>query len=242
MIDYSVITFNGDYDINEDEVRVCDFGNIKCFILADGLGGQGKGDIASTNAVKFAVNFLSKQNTVNESILQNCFSFVHNRIKDLQEKNTTLKNMRTTLNILVIENDIAYWAHSGDSRLYYFKKIGSYERTIDHSVTQMLVDMGEIKKKDIRRNSIRNELVSAIGMDTAQPIVNVHVPVRLKKGSGFLICSDGFWEWIEGSSMKKHFYLSTNSKSWLDKMLKIVKKKSKKNKMDNYSAIAIKIK
>ncbi len=242
MIDYSYLTLNGSYQINEDSVGFVNKENRQCFILADGLGGHGEGDVASRTAVAFAQNYFSTCAAINEKVIADCFSGIHDKLLSMQISEHTIRGIKTTLVVLIIENDVAYWAHVGDSRLYRFSRFAIKEQTKDHSVPQMMVVMGEITPEQIRGNPDRNKLLRALGMEGEAPRVEIHYPgIPVKKGDGFLLCSDGFWELLLEKDMKKSYIFSSTSSDWLEKMKTIVEKNGKNKKMDNYSAIAIKI-
>lgn len=87
-----------------------------------------------------------------------------------QKETREYADMKTTMVLLLISGNRAYWGHIGDSRLYYFKKNKMITRTLDHSVPQMLVNTGEIKEKDIRGHEDRSRLLRVVG----SPWMNGH--------------------------------------------------------------------
>lgn len=241
MIDYSYLSFQGDYDVNEDNIGIVDLPQRKCFILADGLGGHGNGEVASAAAVDYAKYILTHCKYIDRNVLTDCFIGAHNQLKAIQEKEHLVRAAKTTMVVLAIENGAAYWGHVGDSRLYAFSRLRITSQTKDHSVPQMMVAMGEIKEKDIRGNPDRNRLLRALGMDGDAPKVEIHPPVQAKSGSGFLLCSDGFWEWIKENNMEHCYRMTSSAGSWLEKMAKTVQENGQNGKMDNFSAITVKI-
>ena len=239
MTDYSFMTGKGERANNEDCVRVVDKGSFKAFILADGLGGHGNGEIASAAAVSAVENFVVN-NDFNENMLNECFIQAQKGVFEAQEV-CAFDEMRTTLVVLIINDNKAYWGHIGDSRLYVFDGIKCDYRTSDHSIPQLLLNMGEIEEKEIRHHSERNKLLKALGSpasenDELYSLGGENIDVR---GKSFLICSDGFWEWIEEKDMEKYLKKSKDADSWLKTMAdKVVDKGCGKN-MDNLSAITI---
>ena len=63
--------------------------------------------------------------------------------------------------------------------------------------------------------------------------------IDIEKGMSFLLCSDGFWEWITEKEMEKCLCKGDSSREALDMMVERVKKSGKNKNMDNYSAILI---
>ncbi len=68
------------------------------------------------------------------------------------------------------------------------------------------------------------------------------VDFRTVKGDSFLLCSDGFWEWIEEKNMSSILKQDVTAYDALMEMISVVKAKGEGNGMDNYSAILVNIK
>lgn len=239
MIDYDLITSKGERNINEDSVRIIDKGDMKVFVLADGLGGQGYGDVASTAAVS-AVEDYAKNNDFDENFLENCFMSAYESVISAQNEKNYF-DMRTTLVILVINDGKAYFGHVGDSRLYTFDK-GVYEyRTSDHSVTQALKNMGEIKEEEIRFHPDRNRLLKALGspLEEGDTLFDNDASDVDVKNKDFLLSSDGFWEWIVEKDMQKCLLKYNDAHICLKNMSNIALKNGFSKGMDNLSAVLV---
>jgi len=233
MIVCATLTDRGNREINEDSIRFdADAG---FFVLADGLGGHGYGDVASRIVTEYAISYFGRK----PGDLNGCFLESQNRLIDEQRKMNASDEMKTTMVCLYISDGKALWGHVGDSRLYHFKAGKLNKRTIDHSVTQMLVTMGEIREKDIRGHVDRNRLLRVMGTDWDVPKYELGQEVELGSKDAFLLCSDGFWEWINESAMEKTLKKSGSPNQWIEAMKKIVIKNGAGKNMDNFSAIAV---
>jgi serine/threonine protein phosphatase PrpC len=137
---------------------------------------------------------------------------------------------------------MAQGGHIGDSRLYHFSHGRLKGRTLDHSVPQMLVATGEIREKDIRHHEDRNRLIRVMGIEWASPRYELGTAVKVSAGDAFLLCSDGFWEWIEEKEMQKLLKKSSTPVAWLEAMQEVTECHSAGTNRDNYSAIAVFIK
>lgn len=162
-MDYAYFTDKGDREHNEDYIGFSEAGDKKIFVLADGLGGHGKGEVASCLVVENVKSMLNDNNVKDEKFLDNCFVMSQKRLLDEQKKSNSNGKMKTTLVILYIDGTTAKYGHIGDSRLYVVKNGKIQKRTIDHSVPQMLALAGEIREKDIRHHEDRNRLLRAMG-------------------------------------------------------------------------------
>lgn len=244
MIEYATISDIGDKQTNEDAVRVfvnqpyATYG----FVLADGLGGHGNGDIASNFVTECVGAAIENTDTFSGNFIDECFETAQNMLMD--EKETSgFPSIKTTMVLLLITNRTARWGHIGDSRLYLFRDNKLVKRTVDHSVPQMLALSGKINEKQIRHHSQRNMLLRAMGVEWDSSSYEIDERVfRLKQGDTFLICTDGFWEWIEEKTMIKILKKKLSAYDTLYEMTQEVKLNGKGHDMDNLSAILVNIK
>ena len=241
MIDYAYATSEGEREINEDSLKIVKKDeNNYCFLLADGLGGHGLGDAASRTAVNNSEEIYLAY-PEDENIISMLFESAQRRVLFEQEERRARSAMKTTLSVLTVSGKTARWGHIGDTRVYCFKPDGTYTRTLDHSVPQMLVDMGRISEDQIRYHPDRNRLLRVIGEEWSALSYQVAEPVELCSGTAFLLCSDGFWEHITENEMISALRPSASAEEWLEKMRSVVTANGKGRDADNYSAIAVKI-
>lgn len=238
MIEFSLFTNEGSRENNEDSVGMYQDGEAYCFMLADGLGGHGMGEVASQLAIETAVGRFA-QGEREEAFLQEAFEAAQEVIAARQQEDRRCRDMKTTLVVLDIEKDRIRWGHIGDSRLYYFVKGKLKERTLDHSVPQMLVSAGEIKEKEIRHHPDRNRLLRVLGTDQEEVNYQESQWVNRSGRQAFLLCSDGFWELIEEKKMETALKKAPTPEAWIKAMREIVCKNGRGTNMDNYSAVAV---
>lgn len=237
MITYKIYTDIGNREVNEDSVGEIDMNGRYCFALADGLGGHGRGDCASAMAVETALSMFTEH--YSDDFLNQCFQETQQNVLNAQTSNTELADMKTTMVLLTIDEEFIKWGHIGDSRLYHFNKFKIVERTLDHSVPQMLVNLGEIKEKDIRGHEDRNRLLRVIGSPWNGHSYELSEPLPNKKKQAFLLCTDGFWELIEEKKMVQFLKKAATVDDWMDMMVAEVKTNGTGINMDNNSAIAV---
>ena len=233
---FSIFTKCGTREINEDSVFCKQIENKSIFVLADGLGGHGGGEIASKLAVDTAIDVFEHGGDV---LLQRIFEEANNEIIKKQDEEGLPDDMKTTMVCLVVSDQIARWGHVGDSRLYFFRDGKPVLRTLDHSVPQALVLAGRLKEKKIRFHEDRSRLLRAMGVREKEFEVEVSKTTEILKQDAFLLCSDGFWEWVNEKEMCKTLKKADSPQEWLNAMEKILLKNGGKNDLDNYSAIAV---
>ena len=174
--------------------------------------------------------------------MKQLFEYAQDSLLKQKKKLKVTRQMCTTAVALLIENNKAYIGYIGDSRIYVVENDGVSYRTIDHSVPQILALHGDITDEDISHHPDRNKLLRALGMEWERPMYSLEKPLKLKNNQGFLLCSDGFWEWIEQKQICSMLKETNSAKQWLDSMVEVVESNSKGAVMDNCSAIVVKIK
>ena len=145
--------------------------------------------------------------------------------------------MKTTLVFLTLEDGQARWMHVGDSRLYHFRSGKLQTQTMDHSVSQMAVLMGEITPREIRFHEDRNRVLRALGGDNAKPELS-HTVMLTGGEDVFLLCTDGFWEYVYEEEMEALLKKCASPKKWLAEMEKLVHSRAPSDN-DNFTAAAV---
>lgn len=237
-MDFCSISKPGRRQVNEDCVGTFTGDKLSGFVVADGLGGHGKGDVASKIAVNAFIKTLEDGTSLSASQkLDMAVNTAQQAILLEQAHTHSFLQMKTTFAAIIIEGKTAICGHIGDTRIYVFRHKKIWKRTLDHSVPQMLVFSKEIKEKDIRNHPDRNKLLRALGVEGA---VKYDVfEVESKKAQAFLLCSDGFWENIVEDEMCHLLKKSHSVQKWMDLMCEMVERRGANQEMDNYSAIAV---
>lgn len=240
IIRYAVKSCQGSRSYNEDTVQVHETEGQRLCVLADGLGGQGHGEVASRTAVNSVIH-RAAWDRENEQFIAAAIEGAQCAVREKRKENAEYRNMCTTLVLLMITGRTARWGHIGDSRLYMFRRNKVYYQTVDHSVPQMLVKIGELEPSQVRKHPDRNRLLHSIGYEWTDNPYTVGPETELTKGDAFLLCSDGFWEYIEETEMISLLRRHKDPVSWLEAMKEIVAFRGRNEGQDNCSAICIRI-
>jgi len=238
QIEIASCSYQGGRDYNEDCVRHLEQNGVCVVAVADGLGGHGGGHIASSITAEVITRTFFKTPSMDPEFIHSLFELANIEVVKAQ---TPAEMMRSTGVALFVMGSQALWGHAGDSRIYYFRDGRLIYQTLDHSVSQMAVFSGEITKDEIRTHSDRNRVLKAFGEDGAlRPEVS---PVfTLEPGwHSFLLCTDGFWEYILENEMETDLTESENPHYWIHAMLKRITGRVPRD-TDNYSAAAVYVK
>lgn len=237
MIYFSLFSNTGNREINEDAVGATANNNNACFVLCDGLGGHGMGDVASQIVKENVLSLFDKVCEPN-NLISTMLEDSQQKLMNEQKLRNAEQRMKTTASVLILLNNKTIAGHIGDSRLYAFSDNKIVFRSRDHSVPQMLALSGEIKESDIRNHPDRNVLLRAMGVPWEQPMYEIN-DISSCFCDAFLLCSDGFWELIEETEMCALLRRARDVSEWLDMMKSVVEINGIGKNMDNYSAIAV---
>jgi serine/threonine protein phosphatase PrpC len=239
MITYSLITNIGSRQINEDAVGVSQNNGNLCFILCDGLGGHGMGDVASALVKDEFLSAFAEEPNPDASFISKSFVNAQKKLLKKQSEHGAKNKMKTTTVCMICNDKKVYVGYIGDSRFYAFSKNDVKVQSKDHSVPYMLYLSKEIKEDEIRNHPDRNMLLRVMGSDWNGTMYESLKPLNLKKYQAFLLCSDGFWELITEQKMCDLLQKTNTVEEWLNAMTEVVQKNGIDKDMDNYSAIAI---
>lgn len=237
MILYAHVSCQGDREYNEDRIKVCRKSGGYTFGLADGLGGHGHGDLAAELAVSAISSNQNNKEITNA--LDDYFDQAQKNVLDKKNEDRQYQNMMTTMVAMEIRHHQICWGHIGDSRLYYFQDRKYVSHTLDHSVPQILASRGEIKESEIRHHPDRNRLLRSIGSEWDKRPQCIDDVLEREGKQQFLLCSDGFWEYIEEQEMEQLLQKSLTPGQWLKRMEKYILENGRGFDMDNYSAVAV---
>jgi protein phosphatase len=258
FMDYFAVSDIGKHRDTNEDCYLAD-SESSLFIVADGMGGQNAGEIASRTAIDnffsyFKKNFSRKNFTYAESeknadkntviddsiqkILIDCAGYANEKIFTLGSENKDFSGMGTTLTGVFIFNDNAYVIHVGDSRLYLFRKNNLNLLTEDHTLVFQLYKKGAITYEDTFSHPQRNYLTGVLGENE---ISNLECfKFKLEPGDTILLCSDGLNSMIKDSSIE-NMLNKLKDKNAEDIAKKFILQANKNGGKDNITAIIIKI-
>lgn len=181
-------------------------------LLADGMGGHIQGEMAATIALQ-TIGSLFQQNAKPyikkpEHFLEESFFAAHREIHRYRAINNLPETPRTTIVGCLIQHNSAFWAHCGDSRLYWMRNGQILARTRDHSRIETLIAQGKIDPSERNTHPDRNKLFNCLGAPN-MPIVEISRRASLQTGDIMLLCSDGLWSVMPDHVLAQNLHRNT---------------------------------
>ena len=180
-------------------------------VVADGLGGQAAGEVASRLAITTLVKLIME---VPDWILKfdarrereamrradTYLRQVHETLTQRAEADRNLAGMSTTMTLATIIGPDGVVAHVGDSRAYLYRDGELHQLTRDQTQAQMLLEAGVITKEEFSKNEYRHILLQAIGGRGGLVDVEIH-RMRFQHGDRLLLCTDGLSDMVDDSKI-----------------------------------------
>ena len=190
-----------DWSIPVNYQEEIELGNRGCLlVVADGMGGQNAGEVASSIAIETVQELFSSDvlpDNVIESgeticnYLKKVICEADARVKKVTRDDPSTSGMGSTIVIVWVINNLAHIAWLGDSRAYcIIKDKGIARLTKDHSYVQSLVDAGKITDEQAMTHPDSNIINRSLG-DTSQKAKPDVTTIELTEGEVILLCSDG---------------------------------------------------
>lgn len=170
-------------------------------ILADGMGGHSGGAMAAEQVVikgRQNLDVFAPRHETAEQLLGCILADAHTVIR--LTRFTSEQDPHSTAVAVLVQGSTATWAHSGDSRLYFFRGGETVQRTADHSLVGELQRKGRISEEESLSHPQRNVLLSCLGSDREPRIEYGHAK-ELQPGDSFLLCSDGLWAHFDNDEL-----------------------------------------
>lgn len=221
---------------NEDNVTILKNSHSEyMLIVADGMGGHRKGEVASAMAVNLLGKRFSKLSTLgtkDEAIkwLDNEVSLINQEILTHADSNVDSKGMGTTLVVAIYTNNYLLFGNIGDSSGFVLKNSVIHKVTKDHTLVNLLVDAGSISEEEAINHPKKNVLMKALGASSA---VDMDIFDVDHSCEGIILCSDGLTNMLTVDQIEK--VAIDTELSIEERVIKLIRKCNARGGTDNIS-------
>jgi protein phosphatase len=218
------------------------------FAVSDGMGGALAGEFASKITVEKITRLLPRafkqsakgMNAGFEDVLTELFHQIHKSLTHLGESYEECAGMGATLTLGWFTPGWLYFAHIGDSRLYYLpqREAGIRQLSHDDSYVGWLFRNGKLNEREARTHPRKNVLQKALG--AGHRYVDPQLgAVAYEPGDRFLLCTDGLTDGLFNQQLDDLLRTPSAAEAALDPARRLVAASLERSGRDNTTALVI---
>jgi len=197
---------------NEDSLLYDD--ELSLYVVADGVGGNAKGEVASAESVDLVYSWVKrwrktldahKANPTPENsglvrrLLENAVQSACYMVFGMGQLDPQQRGMSSTLSSLLVSANMAYIAQVGDSRVYLSRDGKTVQLTEDHTLVNFRLKLGLITPEEAANAPGRNVITRAVGHQDYVEVDTIDLETR--PGDRFMLCSDGLHGYLVDSEI-----------------------------------------
>jgi len=191
------------------------------FVVADGMGGQERGELASGMAVDLIPRLLQERLQGGEqpnTALQHAMADTNEAIVEAGSDQPPGRRMGTTAVVAAQHEGTVYVAGLGDSRAYLIRNGQVKQLTLDHSVAQHLVMSGALTPEEARHSPYQHVLHKFLGCANLHELAEV-TPFVPQPGDRLVLGSDGLTNHIEEADLREGARQFPDPQAWVDHLV-----------------------
>ena len=171
------------------------------FLVADGMGGQNAGEVASKIAVDFANKWFEENDfkEISTNLVEELINSANEKVWDYSRQHPETTGMGTTFTTILIKDNKAIIGHIGDSRIYRLRNDVVTQLTNDHSIVGEQVRLGKLTPDQARVHPARGILSKVLG---ARQFIKADIfETEIKLNDEYVLCTDGIYSMIESKKI-----------------------------------------
>ncbi len=219
------------------------------FAVSDGMGGAMAGEFASRITVEKITRLMPRAFKQSASglasgfadVLAELFGQIHRAISYLGESYEECRGMGATLSLCWFTPGWMYFAHVGDSRIYYLPAAGGMKQlSEDDTYVGWMLRNGKLSEYQARNHPARNRLQKALGGGNqfADPQVGA---VAIEKGDTFVLCTDGVMDGLFDNAIADCIRTPSREAAAHDPARRLVRAAVEESGRDNTTAVVVEV-
>lgn len=183
--------------------------NSQVWIVADGMGGHSRGEVASALVRDTILKEVGKHVPLKQAILD-----AHRAVVDAVQDDD--RAMGSTVVAIQISNGACQVVWVGDSRVYLWRRKRLQRISRDHSFLELLLAKGQITEEQAMAHPKRNLVTQTLGMGDPVPDEE---SLKLRQHDWLLLCSDGLTDELTDEEIVDHLGRSADSREAVDLLI-----------------------
>ncbi|MFO7820370.1 MAG: protein phosphatase 2C domain-containing protein [Halanaerobacter sp.] len=226
------VTSPGDFKVNKDYFAYVELDDYVCWVLADGLD-SANDRISSEIVVNSILNDFAEDPSLKKRKIK---KYIKNANQRLEEESSTM-SLQSTVLVVVSDYHSLRWGYVGNTRLYHLRKDKIKRKTKDHSIAEMMLEVGDIGPQQLNQHQERNNLNKYLGQEKGvSPTISKKF--QLEDDDTLILCTSGFWEHLSDRDLETDLEEIKEVQELVDNLeLKMLSQAE--NSLDNYSIVAV---
>ncbi len=207
---------------NNEDAYVVDLRE-RLFLVADGMGGQERGEVASGMAAEIIPRVVHDRLAANEPaerVLDKALHEANSAICDAGQCQPEGRRMGTTAVLALHTGGKVYVTNLGDSRAYLVRGDDVEQLTVDHSVAQALVACGALTAEEARFSPYQHVLHKFLGCMALAEHADIK-PFTPRAGDRLLLASDGLTNHINDHDLRDGARAFQDPQVWADHLVQL---------------------
>lgn len=214
---------------NRDYFGYVEMDDFACYVLADSLDAE-----PSVNSARLAVESILRSFTEAPAMRKRTLrKYIIRAHKELLSERGGM-HLKASVVVAVTDYRKLCCFHAGNSRLYWIRNARILKRTLDHSLTQNLLEQEKIPLDQAAAHEERNNLYSFLG-GRKRPQITAARKRKLENGDMFVLMTRGVWEQCPEQEFLQIANDAKEPKDILEQTEDSVLKKQEEHSIDNYS-------
>jgi protein phosphatase len=219
---------------NQDSLGIFEIDDGILAVVCDGLGGNKAGEVASQLGVETVhESFSSSDKTNYLDRIEFAIIEANSSILRKASISNDFKGMATTIEVLYLKNNTAYFGHVGDSRMYILQNKKLKQLTKDHSLVQKLIDEGLLTVSEAENHPNKNIIMRALGDNYEIEIDLNKIIIDITDDYLFFLCTDGVTTVIKDNELENILVNYDTIKETLSEMI------NQRGAPDNFTFVGI---
>ena len=233
MLSYAAKTDIGNKRSNNEDCYLAS-PELCLWIMADGVGGQDAGEVAS----KIVCNVI-KSEIKEQHGLEDAITMAHQAVKASPAEGVGISGMASTVVALLVHGSDFQVSWVGDSRAYLWSDGQLVQLSHDQSLVQRLIDEQVISEEEAQNHPRRNLVIQALGQENLESVEVETARGTFKEDDLIILCSDGLTDYVSDAEIQALIESTPNETILVDKLVAAALATEGK---DNITVLAINMK
>ncbi len=191
--------------------RLIDTPQGRIFVVADGIGGHGGGEVASAVTIDAMAHYCfaampwvqRRSECTSEELatgLQEAVRIAQARVRRVARRKALDESLGTTLTMAYVHWPELLLVHVGDSRAYLLRNDQLFRLTVDHTLAQQMIDVDLMTEQEAKQSNLSHVLVNAVGGRSDDIDVELR-HLTLELDDQLLLCTDGLYGMVDDAAI-----------------------------------------